>query len=347
MSNNLKVALQHGFDTQQIVLQDDKLVVSDHASKLVLDTLKAIKGQNDNGSGKIVDISPFLDNDAFADVKPVVLAAWANQKIQEKYAQIGGKTSSLGLPINADLGVQPAGGDKYFMDFRGGRIEVDPRSGKPAVAKKLRVMELWWVGLECRIRQEKVDEVYGSVAAIIPGSGMSNFHKFPGDREYWDMGPDGQRIVQVSVPLFQGPPMTVVLLGSLVEHDSGDIEEYKHKIADAIANAARGLAVMAGVPAEATAADQGFINDLSLGLVNAAASALGADDDPYVPQQLRLHWADILNGNYTRQTLRRDDDPRIVEYTHSIVVTGIDQGGDRGEYALYFDVRQFDVEEVA
>jgi len=51
--------------------------------------------------------------------------------------------------------------------------------------------------------------------------------------------------------------MNLVLVGSLVEHDSGNIEEYKHKIAEAIANAARGLATMAGVPAEALAADQG------------------------------------------------------------------------------------------
>lgn len=158
------------------------------------------------------------------------------------------------------------------------------------------------------------------------------------------MGPDGQRIVQVGVPIYTGPPTDLVIIGSLVEHDSGNIEQYKRKFADAITRAAQGLAAMEGIPAEATAADQGFLNDLSVGLVNAVSSVLGADDDAYVPGQLLLHWTDILGHNFSKQLLRRNDDPRTISYTHQLVVSGVDQGGDRGEYALYFDVRLFSIE---
>jgi len=337
MSNkNFEIIMKHALNTDQLALKDGQWALADNASKLVV---KGLDGILANGVLKPDNIDP-------TTIANSVLSIFAERKIQKKYAQLGGKKSQLGLPLYPATGVQSSG-NTYFMDFRGGRIEItDPLSENPAIAYKMRFIEVWWVGLECRIRQEKTDEIYGTVAAIIPGSGMSNTHKFPGDREYWDMGPDGQRIVQVGVPLYKGPPMSLTLVGSLVEHDSGNIEAYKQKIAQVIADAAKGLAVYAGVPAEAVAADQGFINDLSLGLVNGVSSILGADDDPYVPQVHLLHAFDILKRNYTRQTLHRADDPHFLEYTHSIVVSGIDQGNDRGEYAFYFDVRQFDVQEV-
>ncbi len=333
--NSQRIALRHAFSTGQLKVEDGHVLVADNASSLLLRELKGARV-------KPVGRDNHLIFDAHTGFSAVVKTAAAERKIMDKYAQLGGKLSPLGLPMSSDMVVQSAGG-VYSLDFRGGRIEVaDPFSNDPARAIKMRSIEVWWTGLECRVRQEKVDEVYGGVAALIPGSGMSNAHKFPGDRDFWDMGPDGQRIIPVGVLLYSGPPMNLTLVGSLVEHDSGDIEQYKRKFAEVIANAARGLAAMAGVPAEAMAADQGFINDLSLGLVNGISSVLGADDDPYVPGQIVLHWADILAKNYTRQTLRRGDDPRTLDYTHVIPVTGVDQGGDRGEYAFYFDVRQFD-----
>jgi len=269
--------------------------------------------------------------------------AQAGIAIEKKYAQLGGKASPLGLPVNPTAGVQLQG-TTYLMDYRGGQIESS--GGTSATAVKMREVQVWWVGLECRIRQESSDEIYGSVGAVVPASGGSFTHKFPGDRDYWDMGRPGERIVNVGVPIYTGPPADVVIVGALVEHDSGNIDKYKQKFADEITRAAQGLAGMEGVPAEATAADEGWLNTLSLGLVNGIFSLVGADDDAYVPGNLLLHWTDILGHAFPKQTLRRDDDPRTIEYTHQLIVSGVDQGGDRGEYALYFDVRQFDITPV-
>jgi hypothetical protein len=37
--------------------------------------------------------------------------------------------------------------------------------------------------------------------------------------------------------------------------------------------------------------------------------------------------------------IRRDDDPRTIDdWTHKLILSGIDDGGDRGQYALYFKV---------
>jgi hypothetical protein len=75
-------------------------------------------------------------------------------------------------------------------------------------------------------------------------------------------------------------------------------------------------------------------------------NAFGINDDPYPPQQLRLRGTEIQGRQFVRKTARRDDDPRTIEFTHSMTVSGEDEGGDRGQYALYFDVRLFEQQEV-
>jgi hypothetical protein len=45
---------------------------------------------------------------------------------------------------------------------------------------------------------------------------------------------------------------------------------------------------------------------------------------------------------FKEQTLTRPDDPRTLSYNVGpVIVTGIDQGDDRGEYAFYFKVEPF------
>ena len=336
-SSNLKVAIKSGFATEQLALRGDKLIVAENASRLIRNAVKQALLLNNVAQTDVIDLSIITQPFVELRVNSAVFYPFAELAIQAKYDQLGGKQSALGLPLNPAAGVQRQG-KTYFMDFRGGKIEFNPLSGDPAKAIKLHEMEIWWSGLECIVRQEKTDEVYGGVGVIIPGSGLHSEQKFPAGEDYWEMGPDGQRIVEVNTILYKGPPMSMTLIGSLVEHDSGDTSAVKQKIADAIANAAKGLAAMAGVPAEALAADQGFIGDVSLGLVNGISSLFGADDDPLVPGQKVLHWEDILNQNYARQTLTRGDDPgKSLQYTHQIVVSG-----DGATYAFYFDVRQYD-----
>jgi hypothetical protein len=45
------------------------------------------------------------------------------------------------------------------------------------------------------------------------------------------------------------------------------------------------------------------------------------------------------NNALPKHHLKRADDPREFDFTHSIIVTGKDQGGDLGKYAFYFDIK--------
>jgi hypothetical protein len=209
--------------------------------------------------------------------------------------------------------------------------------------------DVTWVALECRIRQESpADEVYGTVAAIIPGVEEPVVHHFPAGGGTFSMGPPHQRVVNVGgVPLYSGPPVPIILTVHLIEHDSGNINEYKRRAAQAVAVAARSAlaaAAATGGAAIALSALNLVIDDLSRGLVNAAAGALGVADDPYNPQSRPLDLATMADR--PRSMLEHPPDPQQVEFTplappprDAIRVRGTDQGGDTGEYGFYFDVR--------
>src|SRR5262249_12191529 len=154
-------------------------------------------------------------------------------------------------------------GTSFRMSFRGGDITLLSDAQEAVATPHIRC-EIWWTGLECQKKQEGKDEMYGVVGVLIPGTGLSNSVKFPDDGGgRWDMG-DDVRIINTGSRLYNGPPTDIVLTVSLIEHDSGDTTTAKRKIADVIAKAAEGLAAYGGIPAETLAANQGFINDLSL-----------------------------------------------------------------------------------
>jgi hypothetical protein len=285
------------------------------------------------------------------DVKPATVVApppdlnAIRARMLRKYDRIGGARSRLGLPLHGEMPVRKAG-KNFRMDFRGGQVLLDPNAAEAVAQVQLRV-EVSWVGLECQIRQEGVDEVYGVIGILAPGfGGLHNEEKFPdAGGGTFDLGPSGARIVKTARRLYTGPPTDLILTLSVIEHDSGDTSAAKQKLADAIAKAAQALAGLAGLPAEATAAGDGFLNDLTLGLVNGVADLFGINDDPYPPQQLQIRAQDLLRRQFPRRTLERDDDPNTIEYTHFIVASGIDEGGDLGRYAAYFDVRFFPEDE--
>jgi hypothetical protein len=220
-----------------------------------------------------------------------------------------------------------------------------------------RTVHVWLVGIECGIRQESSDEIYGSVGLIVSSTRTSSVTHFPQGVDYLSMGDDGARIVSLQLQLYDGPPADLVLSSILVEHDSGDTSEYKRRIAEAIATAAQAGAASLGVPAEATAADQGWINDLSVGIADLLLGWVGADDDAYTPQATRISGRDILTAYgivegtlpnavqpFAERVLTRDDTPdvRLAYNIGPVRVSGEDQGGDRGSYAFYYRIELFE-----
>ncbi len=294
---------------------------------------------------------------------------FAVHDIREKYRQLGEFNSPLGLAINENLDAQndpiitSDGRGGFVSNFRGGRINLASPGGSPPIAQIIDKMKIWFVGLECRVRQESKDEIFGSVGIIIPSTKFTKTIDFPEGTEYWTLGEDGSRTISLQQLIYDGVPADVVLNCVLIEHDSGDIDEYKKKIAEALAEAAKAGLALLGVPAEATAADQGFISDISLGLVNVMSGWVGADDDPYTPQALRIPARNVLialaqkfEGKrldepdpFPERVLERSDTPgvKLIYNTNPVIVSGTDQGGDRGEYGFYFKVEVYQISETS
>jgi hypothetical protein len=212
----------------------------------------------------------------------------------------------------------------------------------PQITIQTSDVQIILVAIECRVKQEKEDEIYGSVSAIALSTHELKITHFPDSGDPFQMGADGMRIVMLQVPVYQGPFANIALACSLVEHDSGDIEKYKAELAKAVLSLASMGGTALGIPSEAFGANTGFANDVSRGLSNAVFSVIGADDDPFTPQTLLINATDMVlakTNSLPRKHLKRGDDLREFDFTHSIILTGTDQGGDRGEYGLYFDLK--------
>lgn len=260
------------------------------------------------------------------------------QRMVDKYTALGGFKSVLGLPITETMPVEPDGSG-FRMLFRGGHLHLGADAAEPVEVQQQAQFQLWWVGLECQIRQEAEDEIYGVLGLLVPGTALSDIRKFPDDDAgVLKFGRPSERLINTDTLLFQGPPFDIVLSLSLFEHDSGPTSAIKAKIADTLAKATDALATALGLPAEALAATDGWANDLSLGLINAVASALGVGDDQYNPGKLSIRWEEIQANKFQQATRTHPGDPHTVTYTHSLVVTGTDDGGDTGQYVAYFNV---------
>jgi hypothetical protein len=272
--------------------------------------------------------------------------------IKKKYDKLGGYSSSLGMPIDKNLDAQSypvvtqaSGQTGYSANFRGGNITLSDAETGDAIELITKKVKIWFVGLECRIRQEKTDEVFGSIGVIRPSTKSVDTHHFPEGIEYLSLGAIGNRTVSLQMLIYDDVPADIVLSCVLIEHDSGNIDEYKKKIAEALTKAAQAGLTTIGVPAEAVAADQGFIGDVSLGIVNVVSGWIGADDDPYNPQGFRISAKEILTKSFTARVLEREDHPGVIlEYnTQPVIVSGTDQGGDLGEYGFYFKVEPYTI----
>ncbi len=284
----------------------------------------------------------------------------AAYKIRDKYKQLGEIFSPLGLPIDEQLNAQPvptlkSAGDGYNSTFRGGTIQLN-NVDDVAVVDSQNKVKVWFVGLECQVRQEGEDEIFGSVGVIIPFRKQSQPEHFPQGTDYYTMGHDGERIQETQMLVYDDVPADVLLDCYLVEHDSGNIDDIKSAIADALQKAAQLGGEALGIPSEAAAADTGAAKYVTLTLSDIIANALGASDDAYNPRRARVPAKDILvelgikkgtiqgvTSPFQTRTLTRDDTPGVkLEYNvDPAVVTGTDDGGDTGRYAFYFKVEPY------
>jgi hypothetical protein len=288
---------------------------------------------------------------------------WAGGEIKARYLQLGGAASPLGLPLE-DPSPILLDGIGFYRGYRGGRIWAAnaslgplPNPGETPLnegetrAVVMRRAEVWWVGLECQIRQENdgVDEMYGSIFQVVPATRETAKADFPANDNAWEMGPDGQRILLGDLKLYPlpdhaGPPADVFLTPWLVEHDEGDQSEFRRAFSEEFTTRAQTV-LQSSTEGQALEEEFGeYIPVLGEEIAKLIERLFGLGDDPYQAGYLPLPWQALMSEASPRQTLRRSDDPRGFDYTHSVVVEGHDDGvfgKDFGRYAFYFDVRTF------
>lgn len=264
----------------------------------------------------------------------------AKQKILTTYEQVGHRYSPVGLPLTEVR----SEGDNFVQHFRSGHITTGGLISDLTNVIQTNTVEVTWKGIECHQKQETFDEIIGTVATISPFSAAGTVHSFPEGQAEWTMGP-GLRIINTNVKIYDGAVGDLYIVVSLMEHDSGNIDEYKKKIAALISKAATSFIMGDGASAETNASDMGLIGDLSLGAVNIMADFLGAGDDPFNPGSIVIGRDVMLNKFKPEQaapdqfpTFLLDREGKTFTYTHQVTVEGRDDGGDLGQYSLYFTV---------
>ncbi|MER7485917.1 peptidoglycan-binding protein [Streptomyces sp. NPDC126497] len=201
-------------------------------------------------------------------------------------------------------------------------------------------VKVWFTGLECRIRQEELDEVVGTVQ-LFAGINPQPLVKIP-ESGFLELGKDAPRIAVVQRLLYSGPVQDLSVSATLVEIETSDpaeAEKQKQALAQAVSAAVTAaLSALAGGAVGAVAAP--VVDVLASLLVDFIADELlGMGPDAYQPSAIALPAARLLSADGRRRTLQRPDDPRTLQYTDELVLTGVDDAGDLGVYAIYLDIQ--------
>jgi hypothetical protein len=272
----------------------------------------------------------------------------ARKKMDAKYIAIGGVASPLGLPRSRTTDIRLENGI-YTQAFRGGDLLVrDAFSTSTATSITRRVAKVWFTGVECIVRTEEdsgdEDEIYGTLGCAIPSfGGVKTYSLFGDDDGNWgNAGEDAARILRQQALLYEGPPNDLIISGTLVEHDEfGSIADIKAGIKKAIEDAAKVYSGLLGFDAEDVANDDNWFKKAIIDVFTFVLKPFIGEDKAFNPDQIPIA-ADDFFKPMPRHTLRRDDDPKTLEYTHRLYLTGV----ENGQYAMYINVELFDVTPV-
>lgn len=275
-------------------------------------------------------------------VQPTQLpAAQAAESIKRGWGQFGGPRSFLGLPVGSQIEVANVGG-QFRSQFRSGDLHLSS-DGTKVVSLSHDEVTITLVGIECQIRQESEDEIYGVVTAFGPSGSTIITKRFPASGTL-TFGPTGLRINNINLVILEnGIVQNYTIMASLIENDSGDVDDIAKKLSDKIAKlVGEGVGALTGAPAEAVTDSESFKEGIDVGTKFFLGSVVGIGDDPYNPESFSVHWTALRAATPLpfQPSVHRDDDPRTIEeWTHRIILSGRDDGGDVGQYALYFQIK--------
>jgi hypothetical protein len=210
----------------------------------------------------------------------------AARQIEEKYRQIGGKQSLLGRPVNASLSVQ-SNGQGFFRDFRGGQIKLTSDGAASAFVTHRTVVR--FRGIHCFGKSEAVDEPY-AIVGVYASDARDKIvvKKLPVDRTSYEnfvASTDESASEEISLDV---APQTLVIVSTVMEHDSGDPDRVAAKVEDSLKKAA----LAAGADPADVSVFTGILDDL--GIPGLIADLLGVGDDLIGIQALQLDIKEII-----------------------------------------------------
>ncbi|WP_435591738.1 hypothetical protein [Nocardia sp. bgisy118] len=127
----------------------------------------------------------------------------ARRAIEARWIEAGGPMSRVGLPVGPTISPHAIDGG-FQADFRSGAIRILGNL-PPEIPPGGDWVRVWWVGLECVIRQESEDEIFGTVFCHAPGrTAKANVVIFPGGNETLKMGKSGARVLKTNELLYEG-----------------------------------------------------------------------------------------------------------------------------------------------
>lgn len=272
----------------------------------------------------------------------------AREKIMQHWLQTGGSKSPVGLPMDPNFPVFRSGNIRTTQ-FRGGRITFNDADAQ-VVQSDLHHAVVTFEGIGLEIRQERGDEIYGSLHVQI---GSTGFRKELTLGEV-TLGPDANnRIQQYGMVLYEGPPTDLNIVLSVVENDSGNRaavrDEVRKRVAEIFKTAED--AASAGQLGDAAQRAASSLNTENLassslkgwlitGVADIVNAILGMGDDPYNPVGFTITAAELQAIPPLRQ-YRCSSDPRTLNFTdpHRHIATCRDDGGDVGQISALFSVR--------
>jgi len=273
----------------------------------------------------------------------------ARDKMLKHWLSQGNNISQLGMPLHRDLPVYRRG-DHFLMDFGGATLSTHSDGSGGVDTSLTRRVRVTFQGFGLDTKQENNgDEIYGVLTTVLGNLGhtkqtdLSQATLAAKD----DDGKKRNRISQQSILLHEGAPMDLNVNVAFVEYDHGDRNKVrtaiKTALSDLVAEASNLASAAAGAP---TKAAQNKFDAQSLASSNlykwalTGASALiteifGLGDDPYNPGAFTISAAEMSRIPPV-QNYRCGDDPRTIQYTHRISVSGTDDGGDTGWITALF-----------
>lgn len=283
-----------------------------------------------------------IDRNGQNNISRILERQKAQEELKKAWERSGGAFSPVGLPIDP-TSISEISPGKWALQCRSGYIQYvhQNRETHQVVTSKVTVR---LVAIECQMRQESSDEVYGVIAVHGPANRLIHSVRVPSG-SYLSMGKPGARLTFPQIPIVTDVPVEDLYIRvAWIENDSGNIEDIAQKVSAKLSQAAAALVgglVGAGAESVASSQDETFY-EASLWVVG---NVLGMGDDAYPVEGKYISAGELMGGSGPRLqgTYQRKDDPRPVErWTHDIVARGVDDGGDIGSYRFFFEVFRTD-----